>query len=103
MRNGVLLVALSLAGCITAEEQVAQYRAKANAEDNQKCLSYGAQPGSPAYVQCRAQLDSARTQADATVAAAPPPAVNPYPVPASDAPKLQPMYIPGPRCTSRGC
>jgi hypothetical protein len=42
-------------------------RAKANAEDNQKCLSYGAQPGTPAYVSCRAQLDSARTQASATI------------------------------------
>jgi hypothetical protein len=31
--------------------------------DDAKCRSYGATPGSPAYVQCRSQLDAARTQA----------------------------------------
>jgi hypothetical protein len=79
---------------MTTEERIARH----NAEDNQKCLSYGAQIGSPAYVNCRAQSDSARTTADAIEDAAP--ASGPIPIPASEAPKLQPMPIPGPRCTS---
>jgi hypothetical protein len=31
--------------------------------DHAKCTHYGAAPGTPAYVQCRAQLDAARTTA----------------------------------------
>lgn len=33
------------------------------AADDAKCQGYGAKPGEPAYVQCRAQLDAARTAA----------------------------------------
>jgi hypothetical protein len=33
-----------------------------------KCQLYGAKPGEPAYVQCRAQLNAARTGAIATAA-----------------------------------
>ena len=40
------------------------------AADHYKCLDYGAQPGSDAYVQCRAQLASAHETADATARAA---------------------------------
>jgi hypothetical protein len=97
MKYLTVLVALLLAGCMTREERIAAQSAK----DDQKCLAYGARPGTDAYVNCRAQLDSARTTADAIEDAAP--TANPNPVPASDAPKLQPMTIPGPRCTSRGC
>jgi hypothetical protein len=44
-----------------------------NANDaNAKCQSYGAKPGDPAYVQCRAQLDAAATQASATYSASQP-------------------------------
>ena len=46
------LVCLSLVGC-------------AAAKDDAKCRSYGSSPGESAYVQCRATLDAARTQADA--------------------------------------
>lgn len=57
-----------LSGC-------AEYRAKIAAEqaaaDDAKCVSYGATRGDPAYVQCRAQLDAARTQAQAAVTPAP--------------------------------
>ena len=35
--------------------------------------------------------------------ATPVPTINPVSVPASDAPSIQTMVIPGPRCTSRGC
>ncbi len=62
----VILLTALLAGCMTAEERAHQLAA----QDDGKCRSYGAQPGSVAYVQCRAQLDAAQTQATAAVAAA---------------------------------
>lgn len=46
------------------------------AEDDAKCVSYGAKRGDPTYVQCRVQLDAARTQAAAIAVSAvtlPPP------------------------------
>ena len=46
------LLCLFLAGCAAAKDDV-------------KCRSYGASPGDLAYVQCRATLDAARTQAEA--------------------------------------
>ena len=49
----VLVALLLLTGC--AEQQAKL--------DDGKCRSYGANPGDPAYVQCRAQLDAARTVA----------------------------------------
>jgi hypothetical protein len=92
----VLMVALSLGGCLSDQEVIAERAAK----DDQKCLSYGARPGSDAYVTCRAQLDSARTTARAIDGSAPAPApVQIY----GDTPKLQNTLPPGPRCTSRGC
>jgi ABC-type uncharacterized transport system auxiliary subunit len=57
-------LAAALCGC-------AATRAELDAYDDKKCRSYGAQPGAPAYVQCRAQLDAARTQARATIIASP--------------------------------
>ncbi len=59
--------ALGLSGCVTDKEM--QFRLAQ--QDDVKCQSYGAKPGTPAYVQCRTQLDAAKTQADATIAAAP--------------------------------
>jgi hypothetical protein len=58
-----LAIAALCAGCTS--------RAELAAIDDGKCKSYGSQPGSAAYTGCRAQLDAARTQADATEAAAP--------------------------------
>jgi hypothetical protein len=55
-----LLLALAVGGCVDGAKL-----------DDAKCQGYGAALGSPAYVQCRAQLDAARTQAQATIAAAP--------------------------------
>ena len=40
---------LMLAACQTTEERLVA--------DDQRCQSYGVQPGSPGYVQCRLQLD----------------------------------------------
>jgi hypothetical protein len=51
-------IAPALAGCVDVAKV-----------DDDKCQSYGAKPGEPAYVQCRAQLDAARTQATATTLA----------------------------------
>ena len=95
----ILLVALSLGGCMTREERIAAQ----NARDDQKCLSFGARRGTDAYVSCRAQLDAAETTAAAIEEAAPPRGPQTVVVQGSDAPKIQPMNIPGPRCTSRGC
>jgi hypothetical protein len=78
----LFLLAIGLAGCESAEHRQARLAAIAAADDG-KCRSYGGEPGTPAYVQCRAQLDAARTQAQATAAAAlanAPPAYTPPPV-----------------------
>ena len=106
MKKLILLVAVatatSLAGCITAQERVAQVQAQNARMDDQKCLAYGARPGTDAYVTCRVQLESARMTAAAIEDAAPDQPVHPAPISATPAP-IQPMVIPGPRCTSRGC
>jgi hypothetical protein len=67
---GVVVV---LAGCAEYEarrqqEQAAQAQAVA-ANDDAQCRSYGAQPGSPVYVQCRMNLDNQRAQLRNAVAA----------------------------------
>jgi hypothetical protein len=63
MKYAIALIAfLSLGGC-GLSQRMAEQR---NAEDDAKCISYGAQRGDPTYIQCRAQLDAARTQAAAT-------------------------------------
>jgi hypothetical protein len=66
-RTLIALCALTvgLSGCAEYKARLAAQQA---AEDDAKCQSYGAKPGEPAYVQCRAQLDAARTQAAATEA-----------------------------------
>ena len=72
-----IILAAFVAGCVTDEERFARLAAI----DDGKCQGYGAKAGTPAYVQCRAQLDAARTQAVATLAAAPPPTVyTPAPI-----------------------
>ena len=69
----VIVVAGLLTGCMTAEQRVAQ--------DDGKCRSYGAEPGSSAYVQCRTQLDAAQTQARAIADATPMPPGMTLPAP----------------------
>jgi len=69
MRSIVLLCALAiLSGCADSTFEAWKTKAAANrdAEDDAKCQSSGGKPDDPAYVQCRAQLDAARTQAAAT-------------------------------------
>jgi hypothetical protein len=71
------LVCLTLSGCAIANEiRLAQER-----EDVAKCMSYGARLGSPEFVQCRAQLDAARTVASAST----------QPIPASNHDNSSPM------------
>jgi hypothetical protein len=52
-----------LSGCAT--------RAELAAADDEQCRTYGAQPGTSAYVGCRTQLDSGRTIKRAIIAASP--------------------------------
>jgi hypothetical protein len=58
----VFLIGLLLTGCVDMKAEWA-------AKDHARCTSYGAVRGSAAYVNCRAQLDSARGIAIATEAA----------------------------------
>jgi hypothetical protein len=53
-----LIAALPLAGCISVEER----RAMIEAQDDADCRSYGAKPGTPAYIKCRTDLRQARAQ-----------------------------------------
>jgi predicted esterase YcpF (UPF0227 family) len=58
--------ALLLAGCLTQEERDARMQAQieaADAADANRCSSYGAQPDTPAYTQCRMQLTQMRQDA----------------------------------------
>lgn len=48
-----LFAVLSLAGCKTVDEIYA-------ADDDRVCLGYGVPKGSPAYVECRANLSRNR-------------------------------------------
>jgi hypothetical protein len=74
MRSIVLLcgLAILLSGCAdwTIDNWNAKQAAKRDieaakrdTEEDAKCQSSGGKPGDPAYDQCRAQLDAARTQA----------------------------------------
>ena len=60
----VILLALPLlsTGCMTAEDKMK----KQIAEDDTRCLSYGVERGTPAYVSCRAQLDQNRANITAS-------------------------------------
>jgi hypothetical protein len=49
------------------QAQQAQAQAAANAaSDDAQCRSYGAEPGSPSYIQCRMNLDNQRAQVAAS-------------------------------------
>ncbi len=61
---------------MTAQEREAQLQAKLAAQDDASCRSYGAQPGSSAYMTCRTSLQSARLNAPKINVEAP--AYQPY-------------------------
>ena len=94
--GGLFCCCLLVAGCADYYAQLAAQRA---AEDDAKCLSYGAKQGDPAYVQCRAQLDAARTQANATSSAAASAAI----IQASRPPTFTPPPPPPPICLGGVC
>jgi hypothetical protein len=63
-----IFLAVPLCGCADYfSRQSAQLQAAAIEEDDAKCRSYGVQPGTPPYVQCRMNLENGR---DAIAAAA---------------------------------
>jgi hypothetical protein len=59
----VVLAALLLAGCATAESQ-AEAKAELDAKDDAKCKSYGFQPGTLNYTDCRDKLAEMHDQSD---------------------------------------
>jgi hypothetical protein len=83
----IVLAAAGLSGCMSD----AEVQAHLAAIDNGKCKSYGARFGTPAYTQCRAQLDAARTQAVAAFASAPQPTYTPMTI---TGPPLPPVFAP---------
>lgn len=60
MRTGGLLIVscAMLAGCQTTEDRIAR--------DDTQCQSYGVSKGSPAYVECRTNLDRNRANVAAS-------------------------------------
>jgi hypothetical protein len=72
------------------------------AKDDGICRSYGAQPGTPAYIQCRATQDQRRDAVMLSETSAPPPVIanNNAGVPPSDAPVLRNILPPQTRCQS---
>jgi hypothetical protein len=68
----LVLAALALAGCAASGGKTAQTQpppqpqpqATAQLDDDATCRAQGFEPGSPAYVQCRKQLDSQHLKDD---------------------------------------
>jgi hypothetical protein len=52
----ISFAALLLAGCQTAAER----RAEIDRADDSRCIAYGAKRGTPAYTNCRLELDRIR-------------------------------------------
>lgn len=62
----IFCFALLLVDCASQQEREAKMQvqiAAADAADASRCASYGAQPGTPAYTECRIQLTQMRQQA----------------------------------------
>jgi hypothetical protein len=59
MMRALIVLALSVQLACCAEYQ-AEQAAQASMADDAQCASYGARPGSDAYVQCRMNLDNQR-------------------------------------------
>ena len=64
---------LCLSGCVSGEERAqraAQQAAATEAARDTKCRSFGAQPGTPAYVDCRLRLEQMASNETAAAHAA---------------------------------
>jgi hypothetical protein len=72
----VLAFVTALTGCVSDQERAAQL----DGADRDKCISYGANPGTPAYTDCRLKLDGLRARAAAAEASRPlpPPPTQKY-------------------------
>lgn len=85
MRLLVLPLCLMLAGCGASTWFAPQHQAASEehkAEDDQSCRNFGTQPGTPAYDECRKNLDSWRrpqTSGSQTAATQPPASHEPTP------------------------
>ena len=69
-----VITAVALAGCANSEAAKraaaqAAFQAEIKADDAE-CQSYGAQPGSDAYVQCRLAIDLRKANAEGAAKAA---------------------------------
>ena len=104
-----LLAPLALAGCVTSQERAeraAAARARIAQEDDSTCRSYGAMPGTPAYIQCRTtrdQMHQASADADASRRAAALAALASTPIVVQQPAAVQmpaPMIRPPINCTS---
>lgn len=62
----IALVALSLGGCVSAQERAAQIAAV----DDETCRGYGVARGSELYVRCRMTREQTRAMDDYTAAQA---------------------------------
>jgi hypothetical protein len=82
IRAGLIVAIAVLAASCGINQQIRQNIA---ASDDAECRSYGAQPGTEAYFQCRMAKDQQRQQNDAALAAA-----------ILARPQPQPYYLPMP-------
>lgn len=83
MRNLAMaaILCVLLSGCMTAAEREAAIERR----DDDACQSYGAEPGSQAYFQCRMMKDQQRQANNTALAAA-----------ILSRPQPQPYYLPMP-------
>ncbi len=76
----VLASMSALTGCLTSQQD---NPAQFEAADNEKCVSYGATPGTPAYTDCRLKLEKQHALVAAEEASRPPPQQKNCPTAAS--------------------
>jgi hypothetical protein len=61
---GLGLLSLLLVGCVS-QEQIRARQAAAEAAEDAKCRSYGAQPGTQQYFECRMTINQQKATAEA--------------------------------------
>lgn len=87
----IVLCLLSLGGC------AAEIARRQSAADDAKCREWGSRPGEAVYVNCRAQLQAARTVADSAGGYYNPPPPTPTPqLPNLSPPPVLPPPVPPP-------
>jgi hypothetical protein len=108
----VVVLILPLAGCLGGPEMKEQWartpgmdewnmtKEQKDAKDDAICKGYGAQPGTPIYIQCRVTQDQRRDAVMLSDSGAVAPAVAPVGVPRSDAPVLRNTLPQQTRCQS---